>query len=106
MVKELEKQFHTAMLAIYTRAKSEVGYNATRFLRMVSEQGGYETARTLLYADKVSDGYVALWERGRLDLTVQALILEPQWQALFTETEREISKRRLSQYGYTFTGPT
>ena len=57
MPTELEKLFHSAMLDIYRRAKSEVGYNASRFLGMVSEQGGYEAACTLLHAPKVSDGY-------------------------------------------------
>jgi hypothetical protein len=60
MPTELEKRFHSAMLDIYLRAKSEAGYNASRFPGMVSEQGGYEAARTLLHASKVSDGYTAL----------------------------------------------
>lgn len=88
------------MLDIYQRAKSEAGYNASRFLSMVSEQGGYEAARTLLHAQKVSDGYTALWERKRLDLTVEALILKPEWQDLFSNAERETARQRLTDYGY------
>ena len=88
------------MLDIYRRAKSDAGYNASRFLGMVSEQGGYEAARTLLHALKVSDGYTALWERNRLDLTVEALILKPEWRDLFSNAEREIARQRLIEYGY------
>jgi hypothetical protein len=29
--------------------------------------------------------YSALWERGRLDLTVEALILKGEWKELFTD---------------------
>jgi hypothetical protein len=100
MPTELEKRFHAAMLDVYQRAKTEAGYNASRFLSMVTEQGGYEAARTLLHASNVSDGYTALWERKRLDLTVEAIILRPEWQDLFSELERDIARRRLEEYGY------
>lgn len=103
MSSELERAFHDAMIGIYQDAKSLAGYNATRFLSMVSESGGLETARTLLHASNVSDGYTALWERGHLDLTVEAEILNPQWHSLFTSEEREIARKRLSEYGYTGT---
>lgn len=64
----LEVAFHEAMEDIYRRAREEAGYNATVFRGMVAEHGGLETARRLINAKKVSDGYTALWERGRLDL--------------------------------------
>src|SRR2546425_4604244 len=88
MPSDLEKRFNEAMLDVYRRAKADAGYNATRFLGMVSEMGGCETARTLLHAPTVSEGYTALWERGRLDLTVEAVILQPEWRDLFSEHAR------------------
>ena len=100
MLTETESQFHEAMLDIYRRAKAEAGYNATRFLSMVVERGGLKTARYLLHAAKVSEGYTALFERKRLDLTVEAMILRPEWQALFSNTERRIAVNRLREYGY------
>lgn len=103
MLKPLEIQFHDAMIEVYRRARSEAGYTATRFLRMLSERGGLETARYLLHAPGVSEGYTALWERGRLDLAVEAVILEPTWRPLFTDAERKIAVTRLRDYG--FTGP-
>ena len=100
MPTEAESQFNEAMLNIYRRAKAEAGYNATRFLSMVVEHGGLETARYLLHAATVSEGYTALWERKRLDLTVEAMILQPEWQALFSDAERCIAVNRLREYGY------
>ena len=100
MPTEAESQFNEAMLNIYRRAKAEAGYNATRFLSMVVEHGGLETARYLLHAATVSEGYTALWERKRLDLTVEAMILRPEWQALFSDVERRIAVNRLREYGY------
>ena len=96
----VEQAFNGAMLSLYTRAKAEAEYNATRFLAMLSDLGGLDTARTLLHAKNVSDGYTALWERSRLDLTVEALVLDPQWKVLFTDQEIDIARKRLLQYGY------
>lgn len=67
---------------------------------MVVERGGIATARYLLHASEVSDGYKSLWERQRLDLTVEAVILKPEWQALFSNQERKIAVDRLRQYEY------
>jgi len=101
MPRPLEIEFHDAMIEVYRRARSEAGYTATRFLGMVSERGGLETARYLLHAPAVSEGYTALWERGRLDLTVEAVILEARWQPLFSTADRRIAVARLREYGFT-----
>lgn len=100
MLTDAENQFNEAMLDIYRRAKAEAGYNATRFLSMVVERGGLETARYLLHAATVSEGYTALWERKRLDLTVEAMVLRPEWQGLFSDVELRIAVSRLREYGY------
>jgi hypothetical protein len=71
---------------------------------MLHEHRGLETARILLHASKVSEGYVALWERKRLDLTVECLILTDEWRSLFSDGEREIARNRLAEYGYTQAG--
>jgi uncharacterized protein (DUF433 family) len=71
---------------------------------MVGERGGLETARVLLHSKDVSEGYTALWERGRLDLTVERLILNEKWHALFTNDERDIARKRLESYKYDWKG--
>lgn len=101
MFTALQDKFNAAMLNIYNRAKAEANYNATRYLHMVGENGGLETARYLIHSKNVSDGYTALWERGRLDLTVEALIIDnPEYHELFTAEELEICRKRLKEYGY------
>ena len=96
----LDLRFHDEMLEIYRRAKSECRYNAARFLQMVSESGGLNAARTLLAASTVSDGFSALWQSGRLDLTVEALVIRPPWNTLFTQYELEVARKRLADLGY------
>lgn len=100
MTNDLEHRFDLAMMSIYHRARNEARYTATRFLQMLHEHRGLETARILLHSSNVSEGYTALWERKRLDLTVEALILQPEWNELFTNDEREIARQRLQDYGY------
>lgn len=98
---ELLERFNTQMMNIYHRAKEEANYTASRFFHMVGEHGGFETARILINANTVSEGYTELWERGRLDLTVEALVLENhEYYPLFTEEEIERCRHRLSEYNY------
>src|SRR5262245_17198279 len=97
----VEERFDAAMMDLCRRAESEAKYNATRYFQMLAEQRGLATARMLLHAEKVSEEYTALWERGRLDLTIEALIYDhPEFHSLFTDEEREIARRRLAEYEY------
>jgi hypothetical protein len=98
---QLKTEFDQAMFRIYERALSEAKYNAIRFLHMLYEHRGVETARILIHASNVSDGYTALWERKRLDLTVEAIIHDnPKWHSLFTDQELAICNERLRDYQY------
>lgn len=101
MPTQLEIAFHEAMEDVCRRAQEEADYNPTAFRGMVAEHGGLETARRLINARTVLDGYTALWARGRLDLTVEARVVEtPMFHALFTDEELATCRRRLREYGY------
>jgi|ERR1700722_7719802 hypothetical protein len=100
-MRDPSNNFDEAMFEIYRRAKAEAEYNAAIFLRMVSERGGLATARYLINSPKPSDGYTHLYERGRLDLTVEAMVVENgRWHELFTSEELAKARTRLAQYGY------
>jgi hypothetical protein len=43
-----------------------------------------------------------LWERQRLDLTVEAVLLQPEWHHLFSECDRTAAYRRLERFHYHF----
>ena len=93
--------FGDAMLGVYQRAKSEAGYNATLYIRMLSERGPLVTAHHLLGAPHTSDGFAALWEKGRLDLTVEAVVLRAEFRSLFSEDELATAESRLRDHGHT-----
>ena len=96
-------EFEKAMHGIYTRAKNEAGYNATIYIQLLHNRGGLGTAKYLINAATVSEGYTALWQLGRLDLTVEAMIIDnPQWHSLFMPEELERARQRLVAYRYSF----
>ena len=98
---DLQTEFAQRMKAVYDRGRAEAGYNATYFRSMLSQYGPLETARRLLVSPAISDGFAELWERGRLDLTVEAVVSEAVFSELFSEEEIAVARRRLEQFGYT-----
>jgi hypothetical protein len=95
----LENKFNEDMVNIYLAAK-KLKYNASYFWQMICEKGGYETAKHLLHTGDPSDGFSRLWELGRLDLSVEAHVIKPEYEELFTDEERAVCKQRLADYGW------
>jgi hypothetical protein len=92
---DIYKQFDSDMRDIYFKAKKEVKYNATRFIQMVTDIGSYETAKKLISHLEPSDDFTNLYMAGRLDLTVEALIVSSKYQSLFSKEEIKRCKERL-----------
>jgi hypothetical protein len=93
--------FEKAMHGIHMRAKLEAGYNASLYLQMLYRHGGLGTAKQLINSAHVSQGYTRLYELKRLDLTVEALVIDnSQWHNLFTDDELRRARKRLREYGY------
>jgi len=96
---ELESGFHEALEKAYYSSK-KLKYNPAYFWRMVCEKGGYQTAKHLIRTKEPSEGLASLWELGRLDLSVEAHVIQPEYAALFTDEDRQICLSRLEKYGY------
>ncbi len=96
----LQQQFQERMRQIYDQAKDECGYTATRFIQMVNTDGGLATAKKLLAANGYSEGLTRLWEAKRLDISMEATILQEPWRQLFTESELKLARRKLQELGY------
>ena len=97
---DVRAEFERAMKDVYVRAKAEANYTATYFVGMLSNYGGLGTAQRLLASTEVSTGFATLYERGRLDLTVEALVIQSKFASLFTDEEIDIARQRLDQLGY------
>lgn len=94
----LELRFHAAMEDVYEQA-ARLGYRPTRFLQMVREYGGVEAAHRLLATEAAQAGLTDLWLLGRLDLSMEYLVLSDEFVALFTDGERAIARERLAALG-------
>ena len=99
MTASLEGEFHRAMLNIY-QAAADLGYRPTRFRQTVHEHGGVGAAKRLLNGPVAQSGLTTLWELGRLDISMEALVVRERWKPLFSDEERQAARDRLSAYGY------
>ncbi len=77
-----------------------IGYKPTGFMGMMTTSSAFEAVRTLLAKREPSDGFTTLWEKGRLDLTVEAIVLKPEWRGYFKPTEVDTARRRLAEVKY------
>lgn len=96
---EVGGPFDRAVLELVERSRSELRYNPRYFRVMITQYGALGAAKRLLAAPAVSDGFVTLWDRGRLDLTVESLAIDERFAHLFTEEERTTAAKRLADFG-------
>lgn len=99
----LEDELTNAFIDGYQVAGKEVGYWGRRFLQAVKRNGGLATAKRMLLPRNEGQrkGLDALLEANRPELTVEAIVLQPRFQSLFTAEELTAAKERLGQYGQT-----
>ena len=92
-------QFENELKDKMLRAKKECQYNPTRFIQMLSQYGGVDTAKRLIAigiaSGNPSDGYTTLYLCGRLDLTMEQSVCKLEYQSLFTTEEIGYCKQLL-----------
>ena len=92
-------KFHQEMLKLYDES-TFLGFYPTIFLRMILDDGGLAAAKHLLKPTTTTRGLRRLHQKGRLDLSVEAKVLQSPWNSLFTESELSEAKRRLKRFHY------
>ena len=89
-----------AIRAICNRNRNNE-YDTTCIEGSFEEEIFIDNTKIFLSAKDYSEGFIKLWERGRLDLTMEAMIVEnPKWHCLFTKEELLIAEKRLIDLGY------
>jgi hypothetical protein len=101
---ELDKRWHEEMVQIYADAEA-IGYEASGFRGLMASHGPLRAAKMLINMDEPSDGFRELWELKRLDISVEARALKPEFRDLFSTSELRICRRRLADYGWTTEPP-
>lgn len=98
----IEKRLSDALYEAAMKAKSELKYNPSLFLQMFGSDGGLLTAKKLLASKTISDGFTKLFLLGRLDLTVEAIVLKDDWISLFTTQEIATAEKRLKDANFRY----
>ncbi|NJL90662.1 MAG: hypothetical protein HC916_13405 [Coleofasciculaceae cyanobacterium SM2_1_6] len=93
----LEDRLHEEMIAIYQNVGRETGYWAHRYLQRVRRVGGLQAAKDWLKpTSNPTSGLQRLVEINRLDLSLEALVLQQPWSSLFTSEELSVAQKRLN----------
>lgn len=88
------------MLDVYDQGKSQCQYCSSFLLQMASSIGGVAAAKILLTAPTFQSGFEKFWEALRLDLSMEARILNPKCASLFANDELAEARNRLASVGY------
>jgi hypothetical protein len=78
----------------------ECNYNPYVFVRMMEHYGVVPACRQVIESTRPPSGFTTLREKGRLDLTVEAAVLQSPWCELFTPDVLLKARKRLRDYHY------
>lgn len=93
---ELLKKFLRTVTETYD-ALAKMGFGDRGGL---DELGALGMAHQHLKGVTTPQSFSQLWEMGRLQLSIEAIVLRPEFKSLFSDQERQIARDRLSQKGY------
>ena len=71
-------------------------------MRNVEADQAVKTAKRILSGSRLSDGFNQLQAKGQLKLSLEALVVDKRFTALFTDEEANEALMRLLEVGYNF----
>lgn len=93
----MEEKFVAAWLQSREKAQ-RIGVR----LRPVDAADAMKQAHRALSGSRVSDGFDVLADKGHLELSLEALVIDKRFTALFTDEEANNALTRLLTAGYRF----
>lgn len=100
-MRSLADKFREALLNNYDQARREIGIQAPEFLRVLDVHGAVDAARQVIHG--LGPGIElrrGLRQGKRLELSVEATMLRPEFAPLFSRAELAAARDTLAQYGY------
>lgn len=94
---DLEARFEARVLGILGAALRDVRYDAAHVRALVEARGGLEATRAVLAQPGLAGGLEEFAAAGRPDLSIEALVLEQPFDALFTAEELAAARERLGR---------
>ena len=98
-----EEDYQVEVLRLLDQTKKEIGYNPTITRRMVYEHGAVEATARIVRIKKFSSGFAKLYDQSRLDLSIEAYLLEHKEYHHLFESDPEVLPlciKTLKEYGY------
>ena len=74
----------------------DIGYTPTRFEQMINASHPVEVGKQLVISGDFQHGICELAKLGRLELTIESLMLQTQFSGLFTQEELSAAAWRLN----------
>ena len=93
----MEEKFVSAWLAAREKAQA-LGIR----LRPMDKLDAMKQAKRALSGSRTSDGFTELMGKGQLKLSLEALVVDKRFTALFTDDEANTALLRLLDAGYGF----
>ena len=93
----MEKKFIAAWAANREKAAA-IGVR----MRPVEEADAMKNAHRCLTGNRISDGFSILSDKGHLELSLEALVIDKRFTALFSDEEANNALMRLLDAGYRF----
>jgi hypothetical protein len=90
----VEGRFHKEMMGLYERF-AELGFRPVLLRRFVLLNGGVAAARELVFKPGTT-GLERLLDAGKAELSMEAMMLRPEYRGLFSELELKEATQRLS----------
>ena len=96
-----EKELENLMLSLNESLTATHGYNATRHLSIIKQQGAVQAAKTLIAKATIPSGVKRLKSIDELEASVENLTLQHQFSHLFTDQELAKAVRILAAFDFT-----
>ena len=93
----MEQKFIAALVANWEKAQ-RLGVR----MRPINPEDALKNAHRCLSGSRVSDGFSILADKGHLELSLEALVIDKRFTALFTDEEANTALMRLLDAGYRF----
>lgn len=97
---QLKKSFHQEIINLYKKIIKSIKYKPTRLMDYINKYGGYEAAVKYISTESNVQDFAVLWEKERLDLSVEALITSETYRSLFQEELVAFCDHKLKEYSY------
>lgn len=83
----MESTFTTALLEQLSKAQKVCGVDETRLRQQAEKLGGVKAVQQMLSRRQETRQFVPLKQMKRLDLSVEALVIQGKFASLFTDDE-------------------